>query len=1131
MTLSLVVPTNLQIGAVDITAARPKAVQRRLQLAVQRNVFECQERLDEVIAKFEARIADLDVSNKAAMDYWIRLNTPVAEPQDQPGGATLADPDDDDPVVIETDRESDPKTEQTGTNGRSGTTGPADDGKPLNTGPKAALFCLTFHGLSGAFAAERLGGSDIGDESDETAEDYDEDSPFYQALKQYKRSSLTRKPTSRGAKAASRDHVKKHRLLSKEPKCGQAMQDTVEDQTEALEFDKRREVLFSNARKAVADLLRSRSWQALREVTSDPTERDEIRQLTASVLLEVLVEVLDEWFEIVQERKGAPRRIVLKDPDLTAKLDRLLAEAPFDFAPQPLREAVRYELDGRANDVDGEGFQVDLIGYRRRNAFIAGFHEGAATSANRSARFETYVEAVNAQMAVAWRINRPLYEIVTTLNTAVAPSSKQDRRAVERLIRAGLSDEELENLRNWVLTSLYRPESKRRPGEYKLAGEFLDHRQAQTVLDEMVATADQAPKSRFYLCWKADFRGRIYAHTPWLTPQGSDVQRALFEFAAGRKLDENGVRALRRHGANLVNADHILKELEIKGRRVATLEERERWVERNEAKILACAAAPFCERFWREDKIKSPIQFLGFCLAYAQWKNDPESEIHLPTQIDGTCNGLQHIAGLTGDEELARAVNVLPRPDGLPSDIYTDLAQEAARIDLERLKRKQNQVALWFAYDWLAQQGSIAHFLDRDTAKAVIMTIPYGAAHTTQAEAVLRKIEGKVLDAWTRDPDPVGLTALVAWVAKNDGCKDYVARCTEGRFEKLEKEAKSLSRKGDKSALEKHWRLQVLAAYVAWTLVARLRAALEVRFPLVGVFSEWLNEKASAASGLPLTWLTPLGFPVCQNKFELTKGSITASLGKKSERLDVRRLAMTVSRSGQRNGLMPNLIHSLDSTHLAMVIVAAKAKGIYDIGTIHDCIQCHPNDSVALATIVREQFAQLYFPDASGAPATRTGWENWIDLVARMRLPEQAQNLLVVLDDPEGFMEKLLRTTAATDKGAARALDLLPALQSLSASEAYLARQVLEYAGKHYVKPERKKKDAKATEPGIKSEAKLADADEPGTKVDEAEGVANPPEGEDDDEQYFIGKSAADFGMGSALPLDKGRAMSPFFFS
>ena len=1056
MTLSLMIPAELQIGVVDITKARPGAVQRRLQMAIEWHLFEGQDSLNQVVTGFAAQLNLFVVSNEGIKAYWSLLNTPPEEPKQ---GSEPADPPPpgSDFMVIE------PESKES-------------DEAPLEaSSPHAALFCLALQGLSGAFALERLGWSDRGGASEDNTvpeitderEDGDEEDSEWDAAT-----------------------------------AGIA-------ETEIPGNRSKLSVSHATAVRTIADLLRRRTWNILREVTADPTARGEITSFTAGVLLEALVGVLNDWFVVEQDRKGGPRRIVMKDQRLEMKLDKFLAEMPFHFTPQPLRAPVRYEIDATPNQKDDrEGFHVDLIGYRRRNKFISEFHDGAMAPGNRSPRFETYMEAVNAQMAVAWRINKPLLSVIRALTgyAGDASVSEGDLRLKKSL--AELDNSSAHKLRNWVKEKLYRPSDERGRIANKLPGEFLDHLQAEQVLTELV---DRVSDQRFYLCWKADFRGRIYAHTPWLTPQGSDIQRALFEFAEGRKLDENGVGALRRHGANLVSSDRILGELGLSGRRVVTLDERERWVEHNESRILASAANPVHEGFWREKGIKKPIQFLGFCFAYAQWKTDPEVLIHLPTQIDGTCNGLQHIAALTGDARLARAVNVLPREDGLPGDIYSELARDAAFVVTSKdIEKGYNLQGLRFGNRWLDRKELIADLLDRDTAKAVIMTIPYGASQNTQAAAVLKKIEAKIEAIWQQDDLQDGVKDLVDWIAKKADRVTFVKKCTEGKFESRRTAARKRDDAGGKEALARCWELQSVAAYVSLTLVERLRKALTASYPSVDKFSAWLEGKAMAAAGLPLVWMTPLGFPVCQNKFEMTKGSITAHLAGKPERLDLRRLDMRVSPKEQKNGLMPNLIHSLDATHLAMVLVAAHAAGLQGLGSIHDCLQCHPNDAAALAGIVREQFAHLYAADASGAPALRTAWEDWIDILVWMGIPGEADNVLNAWKHPNGLIARSLETTAANDTVAARALALLTKLRTLERPEAYLSRAVLEFVGSNYQKTEPEKPDSS----------------------DSAK-EKNPDSGssDGDDARFALNRHSSDIGLSQALRLEGGQAISPYFFS
>ena len=57
------------------------------------------------------------------------------------------------------------------------------------------------------------------------------------------------------------------------------------------------------------------------------------------------------------------------------------------------------------------------------------------------------------------------------------------------------------------------------------------------------------------------------------------------------------------------------------------------------------------------------------------------------------------------------------------------------------------------------------------------------------------------------------------------------------------------------------------------------------------------------------------------------------------------------------SGIAPNFVHSLDSTHLMMVVNAATG---LDIVPIHDSLATHAADVDALHKHIREQFVRLY---------------------------------------------------------------------------------------------------------------------------------------------------------------------------
>jgi len=530
------------------------------------------------------------------------------------------------------------------------------------------------------------------------------------------------------------------------------------------------------------------------------------------------------------------------------------------------------------------------------------------------------------------------------------------------------------------------------------------------------------------------------------------LQRALLEFADGTPLDECGVTALRRHGANLVNRRRILSDLGIDGRQVVTLAERERWIEAHEEEILASAAAPVAEPFWREVADK-PMQFLAFCLAYRQWQLDPASPVHLPVQIDGTCNGLQHIAVLTGDVHLAQAVNVLPRDDGLPGDIYSEIAV-AARATLGKIgpllkAETAHREGLELADAWLAEAPET--WLNRGTAKKVIMTVPYGARENSQAEYVADAIAGGV-EALLRDSVSLPrVDALCEWVAADADRGKSLYRLTKGQFKDLRKAAYADGAEAEtaKQALR---RREIVTAYAARVIVKHLRHALAGTFPSVDGFSGWLRQKANACAALPLVWPSPLGFPVCQDKFALEGSSASARLsGGQSIRVDLERLSERVEPDGQRDALLPNLIHSLDATHLAKTLLAVKARGIARIGSIHDCLLCHPNDAAAVGEAVRGTFARLYRARADGIPAALADWSEWMDGVARLMPVHNPETVLGAFDQPDGLGARLLAAQAlmADEPGEAarQALSLIEMLRRLPPSRQWLMRCLLGLMG------------------------------------------------------------------------------------
>jgi len=135
------------------------------------------------------------------------------------------------------------------------------------------------------------------------------------------------------------------------------------------------------------------------------------------------------------------------------------------------------------------------------------------------------------------------------------------------------------------------------------------------------------------------------------------------------------------------------------------------------------------------------------------------------------------------------------------------------------------------------------------------------------------------------------------------------------------------------------------------------------------VVMKWMQDNAAAIATdkRPLTWTTPIGFIVRQAYYVPQKrrvstvsgvgqyASISLSYEDPTQGLRVRK---------QRDAIAPNVIHSFDSAHMMLSVLAAHdSANIRHFSVIHDSFGCHAADMEAFHVCIREQFAVIYRQD------------------------------------------------------------------------------------------------------------------------------------------------------------------------
>ena len=295
------------------------------------------------------------------------------------------------------------------------------------------------------------------------------------------------------------------------------------------------------------------------------------------------------------------------------------------------------------------------------------------------------------------------------------------------------------------------------------------------------------------------------------------------------------------------------------------LAERVDWVTENEARILATAEDPIANGGWWSEADK-PWMFLAFCFDYAAFQREGYGYVSsLPIMLDGSCNGLQHFAAMLRDEKGGAEVNLVPGPK--PRDIYQTVADKV-KAKLAPIASGARTVSL---EDHQAAMRWLKFGITRKTTKRPVMIVPYSgtrfACRTHIADHVEERIEDGAEDIFSGD-DVFGSTKFLAnhvWDAINE------------------------------------------------TVVSARQAM------------NWLQTAAKivADQELPITWLTPDGFPVFQAYPELTNRRIKTSLGDGILRMSLAEEALALNKKKQANATAALLDVNQDLPAHVQVMAAA----------------------------------------------------------------------------------------------------------------------------------------------------------------------------------------------------------------
>jgi DNA-directed RNA polymerase len=438
----------------------------------------------------------------------------------------------------------------------------------------------------------------------------------------------------------------------------------------------------------------------------------------------------------------------------------------------------------------------------------------------------------------------------------------------------------------------------------------IDSDRAVFHLDMKVAD-EMAKYPSFWLPHNLDFRGRVYP-VPHFSHQRSDHVKALFEFARGVPLGEDGGYWLAIHLANCGDFEKVSKR---------GFGDRIDWVLEHREEILKVAEDWKTHRWWL--KADKPFQFLAACLDWAGYEAQGAAWVsHLPVAFDGSNSGLQHYSAALRSRLDGSQVNLTVGE--APSDIYQAVADYVKR-EVEKDAGEDPMAALWLDYG-----------ITRKVVKRAVMTFAYSSEQY-----------GFKMQLMSDLMNPLASDVLRGDLEEHPFGEDggFIAA---GYLAKKIWEAVQVLISAASDGMSFFKQVAGVLAHEAKPLVWKT----PVGFPVLHMYRAWDTQRVV---------------------MYLYDHSLPPSSAGKGDRVDAngnvfRRVVPTVralptngiKKSKAKSAVSPNVIHSFDAAHLMRTVLKAKSEGIEDYMLIHDSFGAHAGHAERWFQIIREAFVEMY---------------------------------------------------------------------------------------------------------------------------------------------------------------------------
>ena len=391
----------------------------------------------------------------------------------------------------------------------------------------------------------------------------------------------------------------------------------------------------------------------------------------------------------------------------------------------------------------------------------------------------------------------------------------------------------------------------------------------------------------FYLSCFLDFRGRIYSKDPYFSYQSSDLARGHLQFAEAKEMDHEGYRHLLVHTANSYNQSFSIDELkEIE------------WTEVDYIKELVADGIPdiSVDKMSLQDRENWAVENLTLFLDVAE---DPIETLDIwlnaekPWVFLSLCYEI--VAYLVEGEGYMSKIPIAVDGASNGTQHLAAMSKDEVAGKMVGLIPQEKPIDFYI----VVAKGILNRNIDNDLS-AILANIPMKLIRKGISK---RGTMTKAYDAGVK---------CIANIIYTD-CYDAGMTTKYGI-------TKSIAKRLSKDLVDTY--NSICSGPVA--VKDYLQALVDHRL---------IEMKLS-----DVRWTTPSGFPVISSKWITDKRQIRVKILDETIGLVYREVTKRPAVHEIISGISPNYVHSMDASHMSLVINRLHEEGITSFGAIHDIL-------------------------------------------------------------------------------------------------------------------------------------------------------------------------------------------------